>query len=100
MIERYVFVKLVDAWAGAARRAEVAAESRRALGALDGVVDVRVGTPADEHASAAWDLSIAVTFDRLEDVGPYLSDPAHRAYVDDYLRPKLEVIKAWNFHLG
>jgi hypothetical protein len=40
---------------------------------------------------------MTVRFDSLDDVAPYVAHPQHRTYVDEYLRPKLELIKAWNF---
>lgn len=100
MIDRYVFVKLTAEHANAAARAEVAAHTRAALAAVPGVQAVRVGVPADEAATASWDLSIVVSFARIEDVEPYRVHPLHRAYVDEYLAPRTVVIKAWNFDTG
>lgn len=99
MIDRYVFVKLEDEYANGAARAEIAAHSRQALAALPGVVRVTVGTPADEAAVKSWDLSIVVRFARIEDVEPYRIHPEHRRYVDEYLAPRMQVIKAWNFQV-
>ncbi|HUH02496.1 MAG TPA: Dabb family protein [Kofleriaceae bacterium] len=96
-IDRYVFVKLAAEAATPASREEIAAYTREALGALPGVQAVRVGVPADAAATASWDLSIVVTFARIEDVEPYRVHPLHRAYVDEYLAPRTVVIKAWNF---
>lgn len=95
MIDRYVFVRLEKEHAS--ERDAIAAHSAEVLGKLPGVLQVSVGTPADEHAGAAWDLSIAVRFASLEDVEAYRVHPAHRRYVDEYLRPRMQVIKAWNF---
>lgn len=95
MIERYVFVRLKPEYA--ADRAEIATHAQRALSALTDPVDVRVGTPSDEHADKAWDLSFAVRFESLEAVERYRLDPAHRQFVDEYLTPRTNVIKAWNF---
>jgi hypothetical protein len=33
----------------------------------------------------------------MDDVQQYIVDPAHRAYVDNYANPQIEVRKAWNF---
>ncbi|RMH36529.1 MAG: Dabb family protein [Deltaproteobacteria bacterium] len=99
MIERYVFIKLSDAHATDAGRAEVIAKTRDALAAIPGVQGVTVGAPADEASRASWDVSIAVRFARLEDVATYRDHPAHRAYVDEFLAPRAEVIKAWNFEV-
>ena len=99
MIERYVFVKLKDPYADPAGRAAVASETRRRIEGLPGVLALRVGRPADAHAEAAWDLSIAVRFADLEGVGATLDHPDHRAYVDEFLLPRTKVLKAWNFDL-
>ena len=97
MIERYVFLKLKDAHSTSAGRREVIEHTREALPKIPGVRGVAVGEPADGHAVASWDVSIVVRFDKIEDVEPYRVHPDHRAYVDEFLKPRLEVIKAWNF---
>ncbi len=99
MIQRIVLIKLKDAYTGQEARGEVAEHSRRVLGGLPGVVQVQVGEPAEAKSAKSWDLSIVLGFARLEDVEPYRVHPEHRAYVDDYLKPRMEVIKAWNFAL-
>ena len=38
-------------------------------------------------------------FESLDAVEPYRIHPDHRSYVDDFLKPRLAVIKAWNFKL-
>jgi hypothetical protein len=96
-IDRYVFVKLAAEYSTPGARQEVAAHTREALVAVPGLQGVRVGVPADAAATASWDLSIVATFERIEDVAPYLVHPLHRAYVDEYLAPRTVVIKAWNF---
>jgi hypothetical protein len=95
MIDRYVFVRLKKEHA--AERQEIADHSARILAALPGVVRVTAGTPADAPAEAAWDLSIVLRFASVDDVEPYRVHPEHRRYVDEYLAPRTEVIKAWNF---
>lgn len=97
MIERIVLFKLKDAHANDAARREVAAHSRDALEKVPGVRGVSVGVPADEASAKSWDLSIVVRFDAMDDVAPYLAHPDHRRYVDEYMRPRMEVVKAWNF---
>jgi len=100
MIERYVFLKLKDADSTSDGRREVIDHTREVLPKIPGVRSVAVGEPADGHAVASWDVSIVVRFDKIEDVEPYRLHPDHRAYVDTFLKPRLEVIKAWNFDLG
>jgi len=98
MVERIVLFKLKDQYCNAASRTEFAERTRADLGALDDVRAVTVGIPADEASEASWDISIVLQFDSMEDVERYIVDPAHRAYVDNYATPRLEVRKAWNFH--
>ncbi|MGD8317009.1 MAG: Dabb family protein [Myxococcales bacterium] len=98
MIERIVLFKLKDEYGNDASRAEFAERTRADLGALKSVRDVSVGIPADEASEASWDISIVVRFDSMDDVQRYIDDPLHRAYVDDYAAPRIQVRKAWNFH--
>jgi len=99
MIARYVFLRLTPEYRGDAV-ADIAAHSRRVLASLPHVKTLHVGQPADGHAGKGWDLSIALTFEDLEAVEAYRVHPEHRRYVDDYLKPRLQVIKAWNFDIG
>jgi len=99
MIERIVLFKLKDAYCNNAARVEIAERTRKDLGALENVRSVSVGVPADEPAEKSWDLSVVVRFESLEDVEAYLVDPAHRAYVDGYMRDRIELLKAWNFRI-
>ncbi len=96
-VTRVVMVKLNGEHQTEARRLEVARHSLEALGKVPGIEGVEVGVPADAGSAAAWDLEILVRFARVEDIEAYRVDPAHRAYVDDYLEPRMAVIKAWNF---
>jgi hypothetical protein len=98
MIERYVFVKLKSEHATPAGQAEVRARSQ-ALSAITGVREVVLATPADPAAAKAWDLGLIVRFDALTDVKRYLADPAHIAFYEGFLEPRLQVIKAWNFEV-
>ena len=97
MIERIVLVKLVDAEANAASRRQLALDAERTIAKVPGVRRVRAGTPADRTVAGKWDLCIVVEFDDLDAVARYSDDPVHRAFVDERLRPRVEVLKAWNF---
>jgi hypothetical protein len=99
MIQRIVLFKLKDEYCNDAARAEFVARTRRDLAALSQVRSVTVGAPADEASKASWDIAITVCFDSMDDVKAYIPDPAHRAYVDGYASPKVEVRKAWNFEI-
>ena len=99
MIGRYVFIRLKPEFRGSALP-ETVRHSRRVLEALPHVNQVHVGIAADAHAQKGWDMSLALTFENLAAVEAYRSDPAHRSYVDAFLRPRVEVLKAWNFNIG
>jgi hypothetical protein len=95
MIERIVLVKLepgVDA-------SEVAERSRQVLQGIPGVCDVHVGMAADAPSAEAWDISLVLRFESLEDLEPFRVHPDHRSYVDEYLKPRMRAIKAWNFEI-
>jgi hypothetical protein len=96
MVDRVVLIKLKDECADDAGRAEVADRSREVLPGLPGVRRVRVGQPV---SGKDWDIYLNVRFDAAEDIPAYAEHPDHRAYVDEFLRPRLEVIKAWNFEV-
>ncbi|MDD9934949.1 MAG: Dabb family protein [Myxococcales bacterium] len=98
MVERHVYVKFKSDYANPASREEAAVRSR-ALSEIPGVTSVRVGIPADESSLAAWDMCIALTFDSLDAVEPYRVHPDHQAFLDDFLNPRAEVKKAWNFEV-
>ncbi len=95
MVERYVFIRLQESSAG--ERDRIVQEFIAALAAVPEIVDFAVGTPADEHARAAWDISIRVRLASVADLEPFRVHPAHRRAVDEVLKPHLHVIKAWNF---
>ncbi len=97
MIERTVLLKLTADHASETGRTTVAERARDVLPAIPGVRGAVACLPADERSAKDWDVLLRIEFERIEDVAPYAADPAHRAFVDDFLRPRLEVIKAWNF---
>jgi hypothetical protein len=99
MIERIVLLKLAGDHASDASLAEIAAHSQRILAALPGVRECRVGRAADGRTAGEWHLSLVLRFSSIDDVAPYAAHPDHRAYVDDYLRPKLAAIAAFNFEI-
>jgi hypothetical protein len=97
MIERTVLIKLEPSCCEADQRRRIAAHSRDTLTAVPGVLGVEVGVPADAKTEGEWDLCLRVRFASVDDIPRYASHPRHRAYVDEYLRPKLVTIRAWNF---
>lgn len=97
MIERHVLIKLKAEHSNETARREIAQATLTALREIPQVRSVSVGVPADEHATAAWDLSLVVNLASLSDVQPYMDDPGHQRFTHEYLRPKVEVVKHWNF---
>lgn len=95
-VERIVLIKLNDAAATAEMRREVAEETRRVFPTIPGVVSIQVSQAASTDL-ASWDLCLKVGFRSVDDVPGYRSHPIHVAYVDEYLKPKLDCLKAWNF---
>lgn len=100
MLERIVLVSLAPAHATPAGRAEVAARARGVLGALPGVVDVRTGIYADAPAERSWDVSFVIRLASAADYPAYRDDPEHRAFLADFLAPRVEFKKAWNFEVA
>ncbi len=96
MIERYVFIRLIDEHATDEGRRAVIEHTQRVLPAIPGVTGVQMSTPADDESAKAWDLGLVVRFDAIEDVDPYRVHPDHVAYLD-FLEPRVAVKKAWNF---
>ncbi len=99
MIQRIVLLELKPDAADSEGRREVADHSRAVLTALPGVLSVAVGVAADETTASSWHLSLVLTFASADDLEPYRVHPDHRAYVDEYLRPRLAAIEAFNFEL-
>lgn len=97
MIERVVLIKLKPDYATDEQRAAVARTTRTTLPDAQGVLALRVATPADARTRNEWDLCIEVVFDDLEAVERYRTDRVHRAYVDVFLRPMMEKIRVYNF---
>jgi hypothetical protein len=97
MIERTVLIKLESVFCEPDQRRRIAVHSRDTLSAVPGVLAVEAGVPADPKTEGDWDLCLKVRFASVDDIPGYALHPRHRSYVDDYLRPKLETIRAWNF---
>ena len=97
MIERMVLLKFGDEHTSDESMTAIAAYSQEVLRGLPGVVDCHVGRAADEATEGTWHMVLVVHFESLDDIPAYSAHPDHRAYVDDYLLPKLESIVAFNF---
>lgn len=99
MTSRFVMLKLTEDYATPAGRAEVVRHSLAVLPTVPGVTGARAGGPADPATAQSWDISLVIEFARVEDIELYMVHPIHRAYVDDFLVPRVACRKAWNFDL-
>jgi hypothetical protein len=98
VIERYVFIKLKPEHATPEGRAEARARSKL-LARIPGVRGLSIGAPADESAEAAWDLCLTLRLDSLDAVASCVAHPEHVAYLEGFLKARLQVIKAWSFEI-
>ena len=99
MIQRIVVIRFKPEFRTPGSVREIAEHSRKVMPTVAGVQTVTVGSPADDRTAKQWDLVLVVGLENLDDLPAYGSDPAHRAYVDEYLRPKMDSIAAWNFEI-
>ncbi len=97
MIRRFVFFRFEERYRSDEHMAENLRRTHQVLREVPGVLDYEIGTPADSKAMAAWDMSISATFADQASVKAYIVHPVHRRYVDGFIKPRLEVLKAWNF---
>jgi hypothetical protein len=98
MVERQVFVRLKPEYATERGRDELKA---RAL-ELSGLPEVRgltVGTPADEAARGAWDVSLTLRMDSLAAIERSLEHSIYVGFLHGFLETRAHVIKAWNFEV-
>jgi hypothetical protein len=100
VIRRFVFAKFNGSHSTPESRKEAIEATRDELPRIPGVTGVWVGAPCDAGSMAAWDLAIVVEFAQASDVEPYRIHPDHLAYLDQVLKPRVEVKKAWNFGDG
>jgi hypothetical protein len=99
MIQRVVLVRLEESFRTDESRAQIAEHTREVLGGIELVRSLHVGVPADPRTRREWDLAIVLQLESLEAVEEYRDERTHRAYVDVYLKPMMEKIRAWNFEL-
>jgi hypothetical protein len=99
MIERIVLLQLNEEFTSDEALADIAERSRAVLPALPGVLECHVGLASDARTAASWHVALVLRFESAEAIPPYAAHPDHRAYVDDFLRPRLASIAAYNFEL-
>lgn len=97
MFNRFVFIKLTPQYSNDEGITEVLEESKRVLPNIPGVVNCSGGRPADEHAGKGWDLCLTLRFASLEDIESYRVHPEHEKFLQEFLAPKVEAKRVWNF---
>lgn len=97
MIERHVYLKFKDEFVNDQAIDDVVSTTPAMLSTVPQVRGLRIGRPCDAKSRDAWDLVLVVAFDSADDVEAYRVHPDHKRYYLEYLKPRLEVIKAWNF---
>ncbi len=73
-------------------------EARRVFPALSGVVGFSAGLityPPDSE----YDICLLIDLQNEDKIESYRMSPGHRAFVDDFLRPKLEKMNIFNVEL-
>ncbi len=99
MFERFVYLKLKEEWGTGEGLALVVKESARVLPSIPGVVSCRSGQPADAHAAKGWDLCLILSFASLDDIESYRVHPDHVDFLENFLGPKVEAKRVWNFEM-
>jgi hypothetical protein len=97
MIERVHLLKLTAEHATPRGRREIVDRALAVLPGVPGVLGVRAGSPSDPESAKSWDIMIVVRFQSMRDIDPYRGHPEHRRFVDEFLAPRTEVKKGWNF---
>ena len=97
MIARVHLLKLKPEHATPRGRREIIDRALAVLPAVPGVLGVRAGAPVDRESEKSWDLLIVVLFQSVHDIDSYRIHPEHRRFADEFLAPRTEVKKGWNF---
>ncbi|MFP6665260.1 MAG: Dabb family protein [Deltaproteobacteria bacterium] len=98
MIERHIYFKLKDEFANDAGRAEMARALRETLPGIAGVDEIVVGLPAD-HDSLVWDVALRLRFVSMEALLAWTATPAHQKFTEEFVLPRVEIQKLWNFSI-
>ena len=93
MVERIMLFKLSDP----STRSEVAALTEAALSSIADIEELSVGVPADAASEKSWDLSIVMGVTNLSLLGNLLESAAFKTYLEETMKGRFEVVKAWSF---
>ncbi len=93
MVERIMLFKLNEP----ATRDELASRTLEALSKVDDLEELSVGVPADEPSAKSWDLSVILGVANAALLNAVLESPALTSYLDDTMKGRYAVLKAWTF---
>lgn len=96
-VERHVFLKFSEEFATPEAIDEVVDRTPPMLSPVPQVQRLRIGRPADPRTSETWHLVLIIELSSADEIDDYREHPAHRSYYLDFLKPRLDIIKAWNF---
>jgi hypothetical protein len=97
MIQRIVLIRLTEKFSTEEGRSEVLEYSRQRLAAAPQIASFTAGAQVAPLAEKRWDLALTMNFETRKDVDEYCLSAAHRTFFEDFLQPRLALIKAWNF---
>ncbi|HVZ31625.1 MAG TPA: Dabb family protein [Polyangiaceae bacterium] len=93
MVERIMLFKLNEP----ATRDELASRTLATLSKIDDLEELSVGVPADDPSAKSWDLSVVMGVANVALLNAVLGSTAFTNYLDDTMKDRYEVLKAWTF---
>ena len=91
MIQRIVLLQIKND-----QMDNVIKESKKIIPNLPKVKSLQVGRLDND---SNFNLALIILFDNLQDIAEFSPNPIHRDYVDNFLKPKIERIKAYNVNI-
>ena len=92
MIQRIVFIKLTSP----KNISTVIEETKKVIPTVPGVKNMQVGSLVN---CEDFDISLSMIFDNMAAVEEFGPNQVHRKYVDEFLKPQLSGIKAYNIEI-
>jgi hypothetical protein len=94
---RYVQIKLKADQASAKSLDSIVTTSVATLQKISGVIACRAMLPAEPSTKEAWDLCLVLDFESVDAIEHYRVHPDHQTFLKEFLGPKVEAKKVWNF---
>ncbi|MEA1986176.1 MAG: Dabb family protein [Candidatus Marinimicrobia bacterium] len=92
MIERIVLIKIKDE----SQVDNVIQKTKEVIAILPGVKSFKTGKVLNNDN---YNFGLSMTFDSMEDVEKFSPHPKHREFVDDFLKPLMSGIVAYNVNI-